>query len=83
MLLHSSLCCVLSRFSRVRLLAIPRTVAHQALLSMELSRQGCWSGLLCPPPGDLPDPGIETASLVSPAAAGRFLSTPATREVHI
>ena len=38
------------------------TVARQAPLSMGLSRQGYWSGLPCPPPGDLPDPGVEPAS---------------------
>ena len=40
----------------------PWTVAHQASLSMGFSRQECWSGLLLPLPGDLPDPGIETES---------------------
>ena len=39
----------------------------QAPLSMEFSRQEYWSGLLVPTPGDLPDSGIETASLVCPA----------------
>jgi len=43
------------------------TVACQALLSMEFFRQEYWSGLPCPPPGDLPDPGIEPESLLSPA----------------
>ena len=43
-------------------LAIPRTVAHQAPLSMEFSRQEYWSGLPFPSPGDLPDPGIEARS---------------------
>ena len=37
-------------------------VTHQAPLSMGFSRQEVWSGLLCPPPGDLPDPGIEPMS---------------------
>ena len=45
--------------SRVRLSAIPRTVAYQAPPSMEFSRQEYWSGLPFPSPGDLPDPGIE------------------------
>ena len=36
----------------------PRTVAHEAPLSMGFSRQEYWSGLLFPPPGDLPNPGI-------------------------
>ena len=40
----------------------PRTVAHQAPLSMGFSRQAHWSVLLCPLPGDLPDPGIQCAS---------------------
>ena len=40
------------------------TVAHQAPLSMEFSRQEYWSGLPCPPPGDLPNPGIEPRSPV-------------------
>ena len=42
------------------------TVAHQAPLSMEFSRQECWSGLPLPSPGDHPNPGIEPASAVSP-----------------
>ena len=42
-----------------------RTIAHQAPLSMGFSRKECWSGLPCPPPGDLPDSGIEPASHVS------------------
>ena len=50
---------LLSRFSRVRLFATPQTVARQALLSMEFSRQEYWSGLPFPSPGDLPDPGIK------------------------
>ena len=49
---------------RVRLFALPRTVAHQAPLSMGFSRQEYQSGLPFPSPEDLPDPGIE---LWSPA----------------
>ena len=48
--------------SRVRLFATPWTVAHQAPPSMWFSRQEYWSGLPFPPPGDLPDPGIEPRS---------------------
>ena len=48
--------------SRVRLFATPWTVAYQAPPSMGFSRQECWSGLPFPPPGDLPDPGIEPGS---------------------
>ena len=51
------------------------TVAFQAPLSMEVSRQEYWSGLLCPPPGDLPEPGIEPLSLTFPAFAGGFFTT--------
>ena len=59
--------CMLSCSSCVWLCAILRTVACQTLLSMEFFRQEHWSGLPFPPPGDLPDPGIEPTSLVSPA----------------
>ena len=52
----------------------PWTVARQAPLSMEFSRQEYWSGLLFPSPGDLPDPGIESVSPESPALAGRFFT---------
>ena len=44
--------------SHVQLFAIPWTVVYQASLSMGFSRQGYWSGLPFPSPGDLPDPGI-------------------------
>ena len=53
---------VLSHSSRVWLSATPRTVARLAPLSMGFSRQEHWSGLPCPFPGDLPDPGIEPRS---------------------
>ena len=43
------------------------TAAHQAPLSLGFFRQECWSGLLCPPPGDIPNPGMEPASLMSPS----------------
>ena len=49
--------------SHVQLFATPRTVAHQAPLSMAFSRQEYWSGLPFPSPGDLPNPGIKLASL--------------------
>ena len=58
--------------SQVRLFGTPWTVAHQALFFMGFSRQEYWSGSPCPLPGDLPDPGMEPASLMSPALAGRF-----------
>ena len=47
---------------------------------MRFSRQEYWSGLPCPPPGDLPDPGIEPASLMSPALAASFFTTGTTWE---
>ena len=47
---------------------------------MEFSRQECWSGLLYPPPGYLPAPGIEPESLTYSALIGRFLTTSATWE---
>ena len=49
---------------------------------MGFSRQECWSELLCPPPGDLSDPGIEPVSLKSPELAGRFFTTSATWEAQ-
>ena len=58
------------------------TVACQAPLSMGFSRQEYWSGLPYPPPGDLSDPGIEPASLMSPSLAGGFFTTSATWEAH-
>ena len=64
---------VLNRFSRVRLFVTPWTVARQAPLSMAFSRQEYWSGLPCPPPGYLPDPGIEPGSPTSLALLGGFL----------
>ena len=50
---------------------------------MGFSRQEYWSGLPCPPLGDLLDPGIEPASFVSPALAGEFFTTSTTQEAHI
>ena len=74
--------CVLSRFSHVRLFATLWTGARQVPLSMGFSRQEYWGGLLCPPPGDLPDPWVEPVSLTSPALAGGFFTTSATQEAQ-
>ena len=52
----------------------PWIIAHQVPLSMGFSRQDSWSGLPFPSPGDLPDPGIEPTSPVSPALAGGFFT---------
>ena len=60
--MYARACCVLSHFSCVQLFATPWIIAHQAPLSMWFSRQEYWSGLPCPFPGDLPDPGIEYRS---------------------
>ena len=60
--------------SRVWLFATPCTVVRQASLSMEFSRQEYRNGLPFPTPGDLPNPGIELASLASPALAGGFFT---------
>ena len=57
--------CMLSCFSHIRLFETLSTVACKAPLSMGFSRQEYWSGLPCPSPGDLPDPGIEPMSLIS------------------
>ena len=64
--------CLLNYFSYV-FFAMLWSAACQAPLSVGFSRQEYWSGLLRPPPEDLPDPGIEPASLTCPALAGRFL----------
>ena len=61
--------------SCVQLFATLSTGAHQAPLSMGFSRQAYWSGLSFPSPGDLPHPGIEPMSPVSPSQAGRFFTT--------
>ena len=67
--------CVPSSFRCVRFFVILWTVACQVPLSMGLSRQECWGGLPCPPPGNLPDPGIKPMSSVSLALASGFYFT--------
>ena len=54
-------------------------LAHQAPLSIGFPKQEYWSGLPFPPPGDLPDPGIEC---VSPSLAGRFFTTEPPGKPH-
>ena len=75
--------CVRSCFSHVWLFPTLHTVAHQTPLSMGFSRQEYWSRLLCPPPGNLLNPGTEPASLMSPALAGEFFTTSATWEAPV
>ena len=67
-------------FSHVRLCVTLWTVALKAPLSMRFSRQEYWNRLPCPPPEDLPNPGIEPASPESPALAGGFFTISATWE---
>ena len=59
--------CMFSCFILAQLFAASQTVVGQAPLSMWFSSQEHWSGLPCPPPGHLPDSGIEPASAASPA----------------
>ena len=63
---------MLNPFSHVQRFATLWKVASHAPLSMGFSRQESWRGLPCPPPGDLPNPGLEPASL---ALASRFFIT--------
>ena len=69
-----------SCFSRAQLYGTPWTVACQAPLSIGFSRHEYWSGLPWSYPGDLPNLGIEPESLASPALAGGFFITRATRK---
>ena len=77
----------LSRFSHVLLCVTLWTVARQVPLCLGFSRQEYWSGLPCPPPGDLSHPGIKPVPLISPALAGWFLVTSRsslqTRELRV
>ena len=80
--MHASMA---SHFDPVRLFAVLWTVAlwTVAPLSMGFSRQENGSGLPCPPPGDLPNPGIEPESLMSPALVGGFFTTSITWEAPL
>ena len=73
---YSCVCvCVCACSQSCPTLCDPMDCSCRASLSMEFCRQEYWSGLLFPPPGDLPDPGIEPTSLVSPVLAGGFFTT--------
>ncbi|CAN0513362.1 unnamed protein product [Rangifer tarandus platyrhynchus] len=76
-------CPVLSGFSGVQLFVTLWTVTHQAPLSMGLFRQEYWGGLPFPSPGNLPNPGIEPTSLISPTLAGGSLTTRITWKVPL
>ena len=73
---------MLSHFSHVWFFATLWTIDPQASLSMGFSGQEYWKGLPCPPPGDIPDPGIKPAFLMSPALADGFFTTSATWEAQ-
>ena len=74
---------VLSHFSRVPHFAALWAVALQAPLSVGFSRQEYWTGLPCPLPGDLSDPGIDPASLMYLALVGGFFTTSTSWEALI
>ena len=74
--------CVRSCFNPVWLFGTLWTVAHQAPLSMEFSRQEYWSGWSCPPPGDLPNPGIKPISLMPLELTSGFFTTNANWEAQ-
>ena len=66
--------------------ATPWTLARQVPFSWGFSRQEYWSGLPCPPPGDLFNPGVKPPSLMSPASAAlarRFFTTKALPLIYI
>ena len=73
--LQDSLCVSAQSLSHTRLFAILWTVARQAPLPMEVSRQEYQSRMSFPPSGDLSDPGIGPLSLASSALAGEFFTT--------
>ena len=64
--------------SCVRLFTTPRTVAHQARLSMGFSRQAHWTWLPFPSPGDFPDPWTEPESPESPGTGKQIIYHRAT-----
>ena len=74
---------MLSCFSRVQLCVILWTVAQQAPRPWDSPGKNNWSGLPCPPPGNLRDPGIELVSLMSSALAGKFFTTSTTWEAQM
>ena len=74
--------CEISCFSHLLVFVTLWTVASQSPLSLAFSRQEYWSGLPCPPPEDLPDPGIKIVSFTSPASGGGFFTTSAIWEAN-
>ena len=74
--------CMLSHFSLIQLFATLCIITRKAPLSMGFFKQEYWSGLPCPPSGYIPDSGLESSYLISPALAGMFFTTSATWEVQ-
>ena len=83
----STVCVVVHSLSRVQLCnpidcSMPGFPVFQCLLEFAQTQVAFWSRFPCPPPGDLPDAGIEPMSLMSSALVGRFFTTGATWEAH-
>ena len=76
-----TLACVLNCFIHVQLFVTLWTVVGQAPPSMGFSRRDYRSGLPCPPPRNIPNPGIKLQSLISPALAGGFFTISTIWEV--
>ena len=75
------LCCVCAQsLNHVRPFAASWTMASQAPLSLEFSKQDFWNGVPFSPPGNLPYPGVKPASLASPSLTGRFFTASTTWE---
>ena len=74
---------MLRRFSGVPFFVTLWTIACQAPLFMGFSRQEYWSGLPCPPAGDLPSPVIKPESRMSPSLGGTLFTTSTTRYYQI
>ena len=72
---HCAVVTVLTQLCLTLLRPCGQTLTHQAPLSMGFSRQKYWSGLPFPPPGNLPNPGIELTSPAPPALASGFFTT--------
>ena len=80
--IYTDICVLAKSLQSYTTLVTLWTIAYQAPLFMRFSRQEYWSGLTCPPPGDLPNPGIKRMSLMSPALPGRFFTTSASWEAR-
>ena len=81
--LDSPCACVLSHLSFVFVFRPLWNLMDRLLCLWGFSRQEYWSGLLCSPPGDFPEPGIKPKSLTSPALEDRFFTTSATWEALV